>query len=87
MIIQLSSLLIAQTLKPAIHRRCSHGSVRTVSMRLEPSPRVKRVKSPRSAESRGFSPCTPVSSHMQGKLTGWVRSVKRAHSNWHMLLW
>jgi hypothetical protein len=23
----------------------------------------------------------------QGKLTGWVRQIKRAHSNWHMLLW
>jgi hypothetical protein len=30
-------------------------------MRLDPSPHVKRVKSQRSAESRGFSPGTPVS--------------------------
>jgi hypothetical protein len=35
------------------------------SMRLEPSPHVKRVKSQRSAESRGFSPGTPVSSHRE----------------------
>jgi hypothetical protein len=33
------------------------------SMRIEPSPHVKRVKSQRSAESRGLSPVTPVSSH------------------------
>jgi hypothetical protein len=33
---------------------------------------VKRV-SQRSAESRGFSPGAPISFHMQGKLTGWVR--------------
>jgi hypothetical protein len=43
---------------------------------------VKRVKSQRSAESRGLSPVTPVSSHSwQGGLG------KRARSNWHMLLW
>jgi hypothetical protein len=34
-------------------------------MRLEPSPHVKRVKVQRSAESRGFSPGTPVSSHRE----------------------
>ena len=44
------------------------------SMRLEPSPHVKRV-SPRSAESRGFSPGTPCFLP-QGKLTGWVRHIR-----------
>ena len=43
----------------------------------------EKSKSQRSAESRGFPPGTPVSSHAQGKLTGWVRQEKRAHSNWH----
>ena len=38
---------------------------RTFPMRLERSPHVKRVKSQRSAESRGFSPGTPVSSHSE----------------------
>ena len=33
----------------------------------------EKSKTQRSAESRGFSPGTPVSSHMQGKLTGCVR--------------
>jgi hypothetical protein len=41
-------------------------------------------KSQRSAESRGFSPGTPVSSHRES----WQGGLgKRAHSNWHMLLW
>ena len=46
-------------------------------MRLEPSPRVKRVKakSQRSAENRGFSPGY-FGFLPQGKLTGWVRYVK-----------
>jgi hypothetical protein len=34
-------------------------------MRLEPSPHVKRIKIQRSAESRGFPPGTPVSSHRE----------------------
>jgi hypothetical protein len=58
-------------------------SVRTFSMRLELSPHVKRVKSQRSAESRGFSPSTPVSSHRESWQGGLGK--KRAHSNWHML--
>ena len=42
---------------------------------------MKRV-SQRSVESRGFSPGAPVSSHMQGKLTGWVmiNTVKKVIS-------
>ena len=43
----------------------SEVSVRTFSMRLEPSPHVKKSKSQRSAESRGFPPGTPVSSHRE----------------------
>jgi hypothetical protein len=39
-------------------------SQKTFSMRLESSTHVKRV-SQRSAESRGFSPGTPVSSHRE----------------------
>jgi hypothetical protein len=41
------------------------ASLRTSSIRLEPSPYVKIVKSQRSAESCGFSPGTPVSSHRE----------------------
>ena len=33
----------------------------------------EKSQSTRSAESRGFSPGAPVSSHAQGMLTGWVR--------------
>jgi hypothetical protein len=51
-------------------------SVRTFSMRLEPSPHVKRAKV--NAESRGFSPGTPVSSHRESSQGG---LGKRAHSN------
>ena len=40
------------------------------SMWLEPSPNVKRV-SQRSAESRGFSPGTPVSSHREVDWVGY----------------
>jgi hypothetical protein len=36
-------------------------------MRLEPSPHVKRAKSQRSAESRGFSPGTTVDKGGLGK--------------------
>ena len=44
----------------------------------------ERSKSQRSAESRGFSPGTPVSSHRESRRGGLGR---RAHSNWHTLLW
>ena len=44
----------------------------------------EKSKSQRYAESRGFSPDTPVSSHRES----WQGGLgKRAHSNWHMLLW
>ena len=39
-------------------------------MRLELSPHVKRVKCLRSAESRGFPPGTPVSSHRESRHGG-----------------
>jgi hypothetical protein len=44
----------------------------------------EKSKSQRSATSRGFSTGTPVSSHRES----WQGGLgKRAHSNWHMLLW
>jgi hypothetical protein len=44
----------------------------------------EKSKNQRSAESRGFSTGTPVSSHRES----WQGGLgKRAHSNWHMLLW
>jgi hypothetical protein len=44
----------------------------------------EKSKSQRSAESCGFSLGTPVSSHRES----WQGGLgKRAHSNWHMLLW
>ena len=39
-------------------------------MRSEPSPHVKRVKSLRPVESRGFPPGTPVSSHRESRQGG-----------------
>ena len=44
----------------------------------------EKNKSQRSAESRGFSSGAPVSSHRES----WQGGLgKRAHRNWHMLLW
>ena len=43
---------------------------RKLERKFELSPHVKRVKSLRSVESRGFPPGTPVSSHRESRQGG-----------------